>query len=288
MPRRAQTGSAHPRPGWRADHRPQGRCVNLQLVRNKIPGEPGLTIDQHETAEARSRPAGEYAVAATAMVVPYGAEVDSFCMNADAFKLSLIQKAIAGNLAALTALLAQADPWLRRRLERRLPTNLRAAVSVDDLLQETRLATFQNITQFVVQDSDSFDRWVGTIALRRLHNVIRAHRTLKRGGDARAVATVGSEDSAVALLDLMTVSGDSPSRRAASAEAVAAVQAAMEQLPADYQQAVRLVYLEGCSAAEAAGQMGRTERAIHNLCYKAKLHLRGLLGSGSRYFSRSG
>ena len=70
----------------------------------------------------------------------------------------------------------------------------------------------------------------------------------------------------MALLDLMAAPTDAPRRVAAGREAVRAVQAALEQLPHGYSEAVRLVYLEGRSVAEAAEIMERTDRAIHNLC----------------------
>jgi RNA polymerase sigma factor (sigma-70 family) len=96
------------------------------------------------------------------------------------------------------------------------------------------------------------------------------------------------ESSVVMLLDLMAASGRTPSRTIARREAHQAVEAALKVLPEDYREVVRLVYLEGLAVAQAAERMGRTERAIHNLCYKAKRRLREMLGSGSRYLSSSG
>jgi RNA polymerase sigma-70 factor (ECF subfamily) len=94
-----------------------------------------------------------------------------------------------------------------------------------------------------------------------------------------------STGSVVALLDMMAGPEKTPSRTAARSEAVRAVEDALEQLPTDYRQAVRLVYLEGLTASEAGERMHRTERGVHNLCYKAKKHLRDLLGSRSHYLS---
>jgi RNA polymerase sigma-70 factor (ECF subfamily) len=96
------------------------------------------------------------------------------------------------------------------------------------------------------------------------------------------------ERSTHMLLDLIASADKTPSRSAASHEAVEAMRAALTELPPDYRKAVQLVYIEGRSVAEAASEMGRTDRAIHNLCYKAKEHLRDLLGSASRFLSQSG
>jgi RNA polymerase sigma factor (sigma-70 family) len=91
----------------------------------------------------------------------------------------------------------------------------------------------------------------------------------------------------VALLDLLAAPGRTPSQSVARHEAIDAVQSALADLPEDYRQAVRLVHLEGCSIAAAARNMQRTERAVENLCYKARLRMREFLGSRSRFLSAS-
>lgn len=91
----------------------------------------------------------------------------------------------------------------------------------------------------------------------------------------------------VGLLDLLGGPDHTPSRSVARHEAVAAIQSAIDGLPEDYRRAVWLVYIEGHPVAASALAMGRTERAVHNLCYKAKDRLRELLGSQSRFFSGS-
>ena len=93
--------------------------------------------------------------------------------------------------------------------------------------------------------------------------------------------------STVTLIKLIEARDRTPSSIAASHEVNAAVGAALKELPEDYRDAVRMVYLEGLTVAQAAEAMGRTDRAIHNLCFKAKKKLQDLLGSESRFLSRS-
>lgn len=52
------------------------------------------------------------------------------------------------------------------------------------------------------------------------------------------------------------------------------VHRAMERLPADYRQILWLSYFEGLSNAEAAAVMGRNDRQIRNLLYRAKQSLK--------------
>jgi RNA polymerase sigma-70 factor (ECF subfamily) len=210
-------------------------------------------------------------------------------MDAGAYQLELVKKAVAGNVAALTVVLTDVHEQLRARLSRRMPRDLRGSVDADDILQEAQVEAYLHIDTFVPRGPDSFYRWVSTIAIRRLRNTIKKQRALKRGGGRLAVSTLptATESSVVALLNLMAGPDKTPSRTAATQEAVEALEVAMTELPEDYRRAVQLVYIEGCTVAEAAKTLGRTDRAIHNLCYKAKEHLRGLLGSGSRFLSSS-
>ncbi len=211
-------------------------------------------------------------------------------MNADDdYEAELIAQAQAGDTAALTALLVEYRLRLVELLERRLPRRRPAVVDVEDLVQQAHFEVFCHIGTLVPSGPGTFHRWVSTIALRKLRDAARRQRAAKRGGGTAALnGAQGLEDSVIALLDLIQHPGRTPSRVVAGREAAAAVDSALSRLPADYAQAVRLVYLQGCSAGEAARAMGRTDRAIHNLCYKARDRLRELLGSESRFFTDTG
>jgi len=199
-----------------------------------------------------------------------------------------VQRAIAGDQVALTLLLTTHRRGVRDYLAGRIPSNLRGGIDADDLVQEAYAEVFRHIGGFESRGADSFGRWVRTIALRKLRDAIKLRGADKHGGTKVQVHAVASGigDSVVLLLDLMTGDEKSPSRCAASAEAIDAVRVAMAMLPEDYQQAVSRVYLQGLTVKEAASGMNRTERAVHNLCYKAKSRLRELLGTESRFLSR--
>lgn len=203
---------------------------------------------------------------------------------------SLMERAIRGDEVALTMLLTESRSRLCARLFRKIPTDLRGALDPDDIAQEAHVEVFRHIREFEARTPDAFDRWVSTIAVRKLRDAIKARRADRRGGGRVAVGAMPGnlEDSMVALLDLIAGPDQTPSRSAARHEIVAAVQTAIDALPEDYRQAVWFVYLEGNPFAVAAQRMGRTERAVHNLCYKAKDRLREILGSDQRFRSSSG
>jgi len=211
-------------------------------------------------------------------------------MGTESYELQLVNRAANGDMVALTVLLTQAQQRLHSHIGRRIPRDLQGTVDADDVLQEAQVEAYRHLHDFQPHGDDSFYRWMATIAIRRLRNAIKKQRAAKRGGGRALVTELPShlEKSAHLLLDLIASADKTPSRCAATYEAVEAMRAALTELPPDYQRAVQLVYIEGHSVAQAAAEMGRTDRAIHNLCYKAKEHLRGLLGSASRFLSQSG
>jgi RNA polymerase sigma factor (sigma-70 family) len=111
---------------------------------------------------------------------------------------------------------------------------LQSVVSVEDLLQETFAQAFRDIGRFDPHSERSLPAWLDSIAENRLHDAIRRHRRKKRGGSRRAVrAADPRRSSLVELAAVLAANGDSPSERAASEEAVRAVQVALASLPED-------------------------------------------------------
>ena len=201
----------------------------------------------------------------------------------------LIQQAIAGESSALKLLLLDAHAGLSSYVARRVPADLRSTLDAEDVMQEAYAQVFRHVREFEPRGPASFQRWVLTIAVRKLRNAISRERAAKRGGGARVAAAVlgRHEDSCVALLDLLVAPGRTPSRCIARQEAVRAVETALAGLPEHYRQAVGLIHLQGWSVARAAAEMGRTQRAVHGLCRRGLKLLRARLGSVSEYLSSS-
>lgn len=153
-------------------------------------------------------------------------------------------------------------------------------------MQEAHIEAFRRIRGFEPQSEDSFDRWLIIIALRRLRSGIRKIRAVKRGGDRRAVKTNRRiDDSTVALFECLAASSKTPSRVTARQDAVQAMQGARQRLPEDHRQALWLVDIEERSAQDAAQQIGRSERAVQGLCWRALEQLQCILGSRSRFLA---
>lgn len=197
-------------------------------------------------------------------------------------------RAIKGDSIALKILLTGVHHQLKQRLGRKIPANLQSLIEPEDVLQEVHVEVFRRISQFKPQGEAAFERWVATIAITRLRNLIKKYRAIKRGGDKVAVDPNGKLfESSAALFDRLSGDVRSPSRNVARREAVLAMQVAMTGMPDHYRQAIQLVHLEGKSAKEAAERMDKTERAVHGLLRRGMSLLQQRLGNASMYLSKA-
>ncbi len=207
-------------------------------------------------------------------------------MDRDHQEEELLERAIGGDQVALERLMMAHHSRLSADLGQDFPVDMRALISVDDVLQETYLCAFRDIRSFQPRGRGAFYRWLERIAEHRLLDAIKAERAVKRGGGrVKAEAPTGREPgSVVGWLEMLAVYERTPSQSAAGHEAVAMIQSALGDLKEEYREALRLRYVEGLPVSEAAARMKRTEGAVCLLCHRALRRLRQDLGSSTRFF----
>lgn len=206
-------------------------------------------------------------------------------MVEEAAAIQLLERAIAGDDAALERLLLRHHNRLAALLARKLPGHLRSVIAVEDVLQETYVVVFREIRGFRPHTPQAFDHWLCCVAEHRLYDAIRAEHAAKRGGERRqdVVRPATASGTVVDWLEQLAIHERTPSQSAAAREAVTIVRSALEGLPADYSQALRLRYLEGLTVAQTAERMNRTEGAVCVLCHRALKRLHASLGGSTEF-----
>jgi len=161
--------------------------------------------------------------------------------------------------------------------------NLRPVIAVEDVLQEIWTAAFQRAADLREDMPNAFDRWIITIAKRKVIDALR-HATAKRRGDPN-VPLSPLETSFLTLADHIAGKQPTPSRVISAHESIAALRIALTELSDDHRQVITLHHLEGRSHEEIGKIMNRTTDAINGLMYRALKELRNEMGRASRYFS---
>jgi RNA polymerase sigma-70 factor (ECF subfamily) len=196
---------------------------------------------------------------------------------------SQIEQAKRGDKTAMGRLLMFHDPRLRRRIARRIPSDLHGLMSVEDVLQETYVQAYRQIGCFEDRGADSFYRWLATIADHKLADATKAQRTAKRRPEGGRCYTVGDlSSSLVSLARLADGRSRTPSGIASTKEAEQAVRVALTSLPEACRRALWARYMEGQTVEAVAKALGRTPHAVHQLCHRGLILLREALGSQSR------
>lgn len=194
----------------------------------------------------------------------------------------LVQRASAGDTAALQKLLELHDAALIRFIQRKLPDRLRGQIEPEDVAQAVYVETYRTIGRFKPTGQNAFFRWLTAIAKQRVLDELRKRDRLKRGGGRRRISHVRGAvaGSTMTLLDLIAVDSKTPTRSIARREAAAELNDALAELATPYREALRLRYIDGLSVEETARRLGRTAGAVQNLCWRALQKLREALGDG--------
>ena len=187
----------------------------------------------------------------------------------------------------LTELLKEHAAGIRQRLAGKIPSRWQSVLSLDDIMQQTYVDAFLGFDQFVPGGEDSFAAWLFTIANRNLIDALRMLEADKRGGDRWQALPAVCDDSLLGLYELLGVTDSTPSRLVARGQACSALERALQRLPEDYRQVVRMFDLEGRPMAEVAQVLGRSPGAAYMLRERAHSQLRAALGNVSTYLSRT-
>lgn len=178
----------------------------------------------------------------------------------------LIRRAREGDREALGDLLDKHRAYLKILSQRHLDGALAARVDASDVVQQTLLSVFRNFEQFDGCDDAQFLAWIRKIHERNVQDVVRDHTRAAR----RALGRESPPDEATVPEPVAA----SPSQRAMLGEAAVRLARAVERLPDDQREAVRLRHLEGRTLADMARQMERSEQAVAGLVKRGLKNLR--------------
>ena len=200
----------------------------------------------------------------------------------------LVEQAAGGDRVAMGRLLMLYDEPLRKRIARRITADLQGALSAEDVLQETYVEAYKHIGRFDPRGHRAFCRWLTTIADNKLVDSVRALRAAKRPPRHREQRAPDDRSASFMTLgQLADKHGETPSRIMAGREAVQAVRVALAALPEACRKALWMRHIEGKPVKETAAALGRTERAVHQLCYRGLILLRAEMGNRSEFLSSS-
>jgi RNA polymerase sigma-70 factor (ECF subfamily) len=173
---------------------------------------------------------------------------------------SLLAAARTGAGEALGRLLESCRGYLLMVAEGELAADVKVKEAASDLVQDTFLEAQRDFLQFHGKGETELLAWLRRLLLNNVANVTRRYRTDKRSVE-REAALDGQTN--------LVAAADSPSGQAVANEQAAALTRALERLPEDYRQVLRLRYEEGREFEAIAEMMGRSANAVRKLFARA-------------------
>jgi len=195
-----------------------------------------------------------------------------------------LQRAMAGDAAALTRLLEVHGPTVRGRIAADMPRRWQAVLSVDDVLQQAYTDAFLAIRRFIPHGDGAFLAWLTKLAKNAMLDAIDMLNAAKRGGERRQVMA-DPERSLTALFDAVVGASQTPSQVVAGGEALSAMRRALETLPPVYRTVIDLYDLQEKSADDAAAAIGKSVGAMYMVRARAHRRLAEIMGDRSQFLS---
>ena len=174
----------------------------------------------------------------------------------------LVERAKSGDRRAFESIVERFHDRLQSAVRGQLSVHRRAAVEVDDVVQETFVQAFGAIDRFTWRGEDSLYPWLYGIA-RKV--------TLKFSEKADKIRNLEIPER-VAADDV------APSRAARRDERFDRLEHCLEKLKPGYREALRFARLEGLTIKEIAQRTNRTENSVKHLIARAIRQLRESFG----------
>lgn len=191
---------------------------------------------------------------------------------------TLEQRARQGDPAALAEFLQQHRGQLLAYIEKHLGDALRRKIEPDDVLQEVSLECMRSLPRQELGDRSLFG-WLCQVAERRIVDAHRRFAAQKRAADREVpLGTPGGETRQAGLINVLVASMTSPSKAFSRNQRQLRVQHALEQLPEELREALRLRYVENLPTKEIAQRLGKTDGAIRVLLSRTLRKLEEILG----------
>jgi RNA polymerase sigma-70 factor (ECF subfamily) len=160
-----------------------------------------------------------------------------------------------------------------------LESEPRNRIDPSDIVQQTLLEAHEKAEQFSGDDS-GLAAWLRQALVHNLIDARRASRRKKRDVLREQALTEAVEQSSRMLQNVLAAGRSSPSQRAVRNEELLRLADALAQLPQPQREAIVVHHLQGCSLAETAQRLAKTDSAVAGLLHRGLKKLRVLMSRG--------
>jgi RNA polymerase sigma-70 factor, ECF subfamily len=199
-------------------------------------------------------------------------------MSADnAHDTQLLARLRSGDEAALAEFVEANRPALMGFLHARIGGHLAKKVEPEDILQDACLEAIRSLDKAPLAEWDPL-HWLFQVCERKIIDAHRKFFESQKRDAAREASIPDGSEMAGGLGNLLAASMTTPSAAFSRDQRQLRVLAAIDTLPEDQREALRLRYLVGLPSKEIAQKLGKTDGAVRVMLSRSLAKLQEMLG----------
>lgn len=190
----------------------------------------------------------------------------------------------SGDQTAMAEFLDERRPQLLAFLHKNLSDAMRRKVDPEDLAQDVHFECIRALQNVEIGDQDPFN-WVCKVAERKIIDAHRHHFGAQKRDAAREVAlgSPGGETGQAGLINLLVASMTSPSQAFSRDQREFRLLQAIQTLPQENQDALRMRYVENLPSKEIAKQLDKSDVAVRVMLSRSLNKLRDVLEADTHF-----
>lgn len=192
---------------------------------------------------------------------------------------ALVARLRSGDIDALAEFVESRRPQLLAYITRNLGSSLSRKVEPQDILQEVSIDCLRALPQVDLSERDPFS-WLCQMAERRIIDAHRKHVAAQKRSADREVPLDAKDrgSSQRGLIDFLVASMTTASQAFSRDQRHIQLQDALEKLPDEHREALRLRYVVGMPTKQIAEKLGKSDGAVRVMLTRTLNRLQEILG----------
>jgi RNA polymerase sigma-70 factor (ECF subfamily) len=189
---------------------------------------------------------------------------------------TLVARLRSGDEAALAEFVESHRQSLLAFLHSRIGAHLAKKTDAEDILQDACLEAVRSLDKAPLESWDPL-HWLFQICERKIIDAHRRHFTSQKRDASREASLPDGSQAAGGLANLLAASMTTPSEAFSRDQRQLRMLAALDTLPEEQREALRLRYLVGLPSKEIAQKLGKTDGAVRVMLSRSLAKLQLLL-----------
>ncbi len=195
---------------------------------------------------------------------------------------ALLERIRANDPAAMAEFLDARRPQLLAFIHKNLSDAMRRKVDPEDLAQDVHMECVRALPSVTIGDRDPFN-WACQVAERKIIDAHRHYFGAQKRDAARELplGTPGGETGQAGLINMLVASMTSPSQAFSRNQKEFRLLQAIQTLPSEHQQALRMRYVENLPSKEIAEKLNKSDVSVRVMLSRSLNKLREILDGDS-------